>query len=749
MNVFNPIGSKQRFHEIFQGVNKMKLNENFDNPEQSNMGLLEKAFNELKNQQANIKQTNTQTVDNDNFVEIITTSNDGNDFNFKFKISSDETDQDNVYSINGAVLTEFKSTNFQIDENSRELQQFNVNHSSEIMDVVSEFVDFEDDAPNVDDELAEDAMKLIDKIPYRKGSEEMQTHKSYADRKPTNPNVRVKSPELDKFVNEYEDDDYTQDSEQEDPLALPPEYGMGDMPNKNNGDDDGSVGVDPYDQNNDSYDDTDELSPEETKIIYQAYDNLVSGGNPSPTSSQVSAEANKIKGIKPAAKTRAIPQWAEPLFEDDDVIDTFTDKVVSNTYNNTLSQELKYELIAMADKYLTKKLGNQKHTMSRENYIQKVKEIALELHKQRMGVMNEDDDTYPDQIGKKFKPKNQMPRKKKRPHATVNLSEDGIDNTKYPYKGYEKPNGSSMYNGRFANDDEDYGNYAYDGDKDELQLRRKKGLSPNEPLTNAHMPSGYRVIRKPNMSEMENDPEEEILSGENTTEPDNNIEQLTKEKEEAGDMISGGLAADKSPNEFNPEQIRLGLKVEMEHTDDPLIAIEIAMDHLTEDPEYYTSKGDPETSAQFGASKDVEGGESDTTGLTFDSADDTTDELLGYKPFNVNDYSDETNKTNKNIDEELGMEEYQGNVGDKYQDAEGNDFTVSNKVNGGVSIKGQSGEKEVDTASLGLMKKLSESKNIITEQQIKTARQALNKRGLSDGMTKKEAIQILIKHNIK
>jgi len=40
-------------------------------------------------------------------------------------------------------------------------------------------------------------------------------------------------------------------------------------------------------------------------------------------------------------------------------------------------------------------------------------------------------------------------------------------------------------------------------------------------------------------------------------------------------------------------------------------------------------------------------------------------------------------------------------------------------------------------------------KEIITEEQIKMARQALNKRGLSEGMTKKEAVQILIKHNIR
>jgi len=39
---------------------------------------------------------------------------------------------------------------------------------------------------------------------------------------------------------------------------------------------------------------------------------------------------------------------------------------------------------------------------------------------------------------------------------------------------------------------------------------------------------------------------------------------------------------------FDPEQIRLGTKHEMEHTDDPVCARQIAEDHLREIPDYYT-----------------------------------------------------------------------------------------------------------------------------------------------------------------
>ena len=41
-------------------------------------------------------------------------------------------------------------------------------------------------------------------------------------------------------------------------------------------------------------------------------------------------------------------------------------------------------------------------------------------------------------------------------------------------------------------------------------------------------------------------------------------------------------------NNFNPEQLKIGIEVELEHTSDRNIAKKIAMDHLKEDPRYYT-----------------------------------------------------------------------------------------------------------------------------------------------------------------
>ena len=53
------------------------------------------------------------------------------------------------------------------------------------------------------------------------------------------------------------------------------------------------------------------------------------------------------------------------------------------------------------------------------------------------------------------------------------------------------------------------------------------------------------------------------------------------------DKIHGGLADKKKPSDFDKEDLKKGIKVEMEHTDDPRKAAEIAMDHLSEDPKYY------------------------------------------------------------------------------------------------------------------------------------------------------------------
>ena len=68
------------------------------------------------------------------------------------------------------------------------------------------------------------------------------------------------------------------------------------------------------------------------------------------------------------------------------------------------------------------------------------------------------------------------------------------------------------------------------------------------------------------------------------------VEELIKNY--TGKRIVGGKADKLTPDEilkkYDLEQIKMGLKVEQEHTDDPNIALEITLDHLEEIPRYYS-----------------------------------------------------------------------------------------------------------------------------------------------------------------
>jgi hypothetical protein len=62
-----------------------------------------------------------------------------------------------------------------------------------------------------------------------------------------------------------------------------------------------------------------------------------------------------------------------------------------------------------------------------------------------------------------------------------------------------------------------------------------------------------------------------------------NIPESVKKR----DIISGGLADGKKPSDFDKKKLKAGVKVESEHTSNRKVAQEIAMDHLTEDKDYY------------------------------------------------------------------------------------------------------------------------------------------------------------------
>lgn len=78
--------------------------------------------------------------------------------------------------------------------------------------------------------------------------------------------------------------------------------------------------------------------------------------------------------------------------------------------------------------------------------------------------------------------------------------------------------------------------------------------------------------------------------------------------QEYEDNLKGGFADQKIPSDFDKEQLFKGFQIEMEHTDNPMLAIEISMDHLTEISDYYDHLEQMEKEAgQSHASDVVEG----------------------------------------------------------------------------------------------------------------------------------------------
>lgn len=57
---------------------------------------------------------------------------------------------------------------------------------------------------------------------------------------------------------------------------------------------------------------------------------------------------------------------------------------------------------------------------------------------------------------------------------------------------------------------------------------------------------------------------------------------------ERSNPLPNGIGDDLDIEDVDKNEYKIGMKVEMEHTDDPEIAQDIVMDHLKEDNFYYT-----------------------------------------------------------------------------------------------------------------------------------------------------------------
>jgi hypothetical protein len=67
-----------------------------------------------------------------------------------------------------------------------------------------------------------------------------------------------------------------------------------------------------------------------------------------------------------------------------------------------------------------------------------------------------------------------------------------------------------------------------------------------------------------------------------------------------GSFFGAGYAYERgfTEEDADPEQLEMGIKVELEHTTDPLISKRIALDHLSEISDYYTRLAKMEAEAK-------------------------------------------------------------------------------------------------------------------------------------------------------
>lgn len=66
------------------------------------------------------------------------------------------------------------------------------------------------------------------------------------------------------------------------------------------------------------------------------------------------------------------------------------------------------------------------------------------------------------------------------------------------------------------------------------------------------------------------------------------FKEFENEPSEQNNKLKGGVGDATAPSEVNTAELAIGVQVEMEHTNDSNVATEIALDHLMEDPEYYS-----------------------------------------------------------------------------------------------------------------------------------------------------------------
>lgn len=210
MNIKGKAGSKERLLEMMQGVNKVTINESAWQDRLND--TVNDAFKKLKSgalklNQGGSNKATMQTVGDQSYIGVNGYDAQGNMYNFNFRIEATEGDQDGVGFVNDVVLEEFSYTNPQgqkvFDVNEDDLRDFNKQHGPELYDAIEDYIDMDTQAG---EELGETIEKKKESDPYGGSSQDYQDHMGYGDEKPVNPKLRTKSPELEKFVKEDEEE---------------------------------------------------------------------------------------------------------------------------------------------------------------------------------------------------------------------------------------------------------------------------------------------------------------------------------------------------------------------------------------------------------------------------------------------------------------------------------------------------------------------------------------------------------------
>jgi len=729
MKIYKQIGSKERFLEMFQNVNKIKLNEAFGqnyNPQ----SVLEVAFTELKSGNLKVKHSNTQTKDNENFIELLCVDNNGNNITFTFKTISSEQDQEGVYKIDNVIMMSFtfddanSENSVEMDENA--LKQFNAQHNNELFDIIDEYIDIEEEEPV--DSLYEEAIQKIDSYPFGGGRDNMQTGKAYADEKPTNPDVRVSAEELEKYINEMDEFDNQRVTKPKAYQIINTAYDNLITKNTNSNYVPTSqelkaeveritgksviADLNEWDKEEDDIinqelarfkqatqqqpitvpqittDDTKEVDDEpvpkinekKKKIIWQAYDNIITRkGNPdyAPTINELMGEINILIGEKPVTpeKRRVFPKEAEPFLEN-------TNK--TNDYPDIIGKEFKPEThYPKKKKIRIKKVKISANESTDHDKYENVVFLQGDEAFDALERLDREGEDAALEYLKQWHYPGEHEGSQEENHGTADKTyrKDGYIMSWNPSIGYiglqydlSKIDELTM-NEEEVYGDEDIANLPAapkgwgakkvakhdigqdlekSGDKHPLPYDTKFDFNEEEKMSDEDNKSEITNPDDQIAHQTDNEPpadtEEKPDDGMSLEPQGDEVAQLAQDKEETGEMLQGGLGDEKSPLEFDPEQILKGMKVELEHTDNPMIAIEITMDHLTEIPNYYDRLEKMEADVEkYGAGSTDPMNPSgcfndrqlakDFPPESFEKQDDKemTDMLLGYKPKNVGD----------------------------------------------------------------------------------------------------------------